>query len=58
MQEEKETFPLSSTDQSSFHTKWATYSSYRWTLGSQTIERANNQRNREREREYGIQTAL
>lgn len=46
LMEEKETFPSSSTDQSSFHTKLATYSSYRWTLDSQTIERANNQRKR------------
>lgn len=46
LMEDKETFPLSSTDQSSFHTKWATYSSYSWALDSQTIERTNNQRNR------------
>lgn len=50
--EDKETFPSSSTDQSSFHTKWATYSSYRWALDSQTIERTNNQRKRTSEEAF------
>ncbi len=36
---------LFSTDQSSFHTKLATYSSYRWIPGCQIIERTNQPEN-------------